>query len=154
MAFHKCRNEGCEVQIEVRNTAEGWRPFEESGNMHQCQYSEYAKKQRAYQHEQEKNNHGYESFQDIKQDALGTPKNNFVDTKAESPKQMYERYVDHTLVQPPKLKLKILTSTEAEGLSLLYNTFGETHTIRFSQYQIAGSLYTIAVFFEEIPLKQ
>lgn len=61
-------------------------------------------------------------------------------------------YVDHT--QGPKLKLKVLTSTEAEGLSLVYNNFGDSHNIRFSQYQIAGSLYTIAVWYEEIPLKQ
>ena len=146
MTFKKCKNEGCEVQIEVRNTAEGWRPFEESGNKHNCQYSEYARKQRLGQQtetskqneEKIKNNHGNEPEAMI------------------SPKQYVERleskYVDHT--QGQKLKLKVLTSTEAEGLSLLYNTFGETHTIRFSQYQVAGSLYTIAVWYEEIPLKQ
>ena len=72
------------------------------------------------------------------------------ESKPISPKEYVERlgYVDHT--QGQKLKLKVLTSPEAEGLSLLYNTFGETHTIRFSQYQIAGSLYTIAVWYEEI----
>ena len=59
-----------------------------------------------------------------------------------------KEFVDHT--QGQKLKLKVLTSTEAEGLALAYNSFGESHNIKFSQYQVAGSLYTIAVFFEEI----
>lgn len=66
--------------------------------------------------------------------------------------QASNKYVDHT--QGPKLKLKILTDPTPEGLAHLYNSFGDSHNIRFSQYQIAGSLYTIAVFFEEIPLKQ
>lgn len=73
--------------------------------------------------------------------------NELVQAKPESPKEMYERYVDHT--QPQKLKLKVITSTEAEGLALAYNNFGETHNIRFSQYQVAGSLYTIAVWYSE-----
>lgn len=61
-------------------------------------------------------------------------------------------YVDHTKGQ--KLKLKVLTDPTPEGLSHLYNSFGENHNIRFSQYHPQGSLYTIAVFFEEVPLKQ
>ena len=32
----------------------------------------------------------------------------------------------------------------------MYNTFGETHTIRLAVYQVAGSLYTIAVWYEEV----
>lgn len=149
MTFKKCRNSGCEVQIEVRNTGEGWRPFEESGNMHQCQHSEYAKTHRGLQQEQ-KNNHGNEN-----QSSTSTVKG-WIPTKEQAEKIAEEtkNYVDHTLAQGQKLKLKILTSTEAEGLSLLYNTFGESHNIRFSQYQVAGSLYTIAVWYEELPLKQ
>ena len=150
MAFHKCRNNGCEIQIEVRNTAEGWRPYEESGNMHQCQHSEYAKKQRAAgfhiqdrtEQEQEKNDHGNEN-----QTITSA-------TNEQKIKKANGDYVDHTLAATAKLKLKILTDPTPEGLSLLYNSFGESHNIRFSQYHPQGSLYTIAVFFEEIPLKQ
>jgi len=57
-----------------------------------------------------------------------------------------QEYVDHT--QPPKIKLKILTDPTPEGLALQYNNF--QHNIKFSQYQIAGSLYTIAIYYEEI----
>ena len=55
-------------------------------------------------------------------------------------------YVDHTL--PPKLKLKILTDPTPEGLIQKYNDF--PHPIKFSQDQLAPSLYTIAVYFEEV----
>jgi rRNA maturation endonuclease Nob1 len=92
-----------------------------------------------------KNDHGNEESKPL---TLKHPENIGTATiKVESPKEMYERYVDHT--QGQKLKLKVLTSTEAEGLSLAYNTFGESHNIKFSQYQIAGSLYTIAVWYSE-----
>ena len=47
MTFKKCKYDGCEVQVEMRSTDVGWRPFEESGNKHNCQYSDYAKKQKA-----------------------------------------------------------------------------------------------------------
>ena len=63
-------------------------------------------------------------------------------------------YVDHTLAATAKLKLKVLTDPTPEGLALLYNNFGDSHNIRFSQYHVQGALYTIAVFFEEVPLKQ
>lgn len=74
--------------------------------------------------------------------------NELVQAKPESPKEMFERYVDHT--QGQKLKLKIFTDPTTEGLMLSYNSFAEKNSIKFSQYQIAGSLYTIAVWFEEI----
>ena len=144
MTFKKCKNEGCEIQIEVRNTAEGWRPFEESGNMHQCQHSEYAKAHRAIKEQTETSRQNEEKIKNG---------NELVQDKAESPKEMYERYVDHTIVQSPKLKLKILTDPTPEGLALTYNIFGESHKIQFSQYHPVNALYTIAVFFEEIPLK-
>ena len=57
-------------------------------------------------------------------------------------------YVDHT--QGQKLKLKIFTDPNPEGLMLIYNNFAEWNNIKFSQYQIAGSLYTIAVWYEEV----
>ena len=121
--FKKCKNEGCEVQIEVRNTAEGWRPFEESGNKHNCQYSEYAKKLR----QQEKDDHGNETVYDI------TP-----------PKQ---EYVDHTL--KPELILKTLIDPTPEGIDLKYNNFAKEHKIRYSQSHVLGSQYTVYVWYEE-----
>lgn len=100
----------------------------DTGGLHTIERCKEAKAK-----QEQKNNHGNEP-------------------EAISPRQYVERlenkFVDHT--QGQKLKLKVLTSTEAEGLSLLYNTFGESHNIRFSQYQVAGSLYTIAVWYEEI----
>jgi len=137
MAFHKCRNEGCEVQIEVRNTAEGWRPFEESGSKHNCQFSDYAKKQRGIQpgetihgryDDEEKNDHGNETVYDI------TP-----------PKQ---EYVDHT--QGQKLKLKTITDPTPEGMDLKYNRLAEEQNIRWSQSHVTGSQYTMFVWYEEV----
>ena len=46
-------------------------------------------------------------------------------TNQQKIKEVNGGYVDHTQGIKEKLKLKVLTSTEAEGLSLLYNTFGE-----------------------------
>ena len=57
----------------------------------------------------------------------------------------YTKYVDHTL--KPDLKLKILTDPTPEGLAQKYNAFEKP--IKFSQYQLAPSLYTIAVYYEE-----
>jgi len=54
-------------------------------------------------------------------------------------------YVDHTL--KPDLKLKILTDPTPEGLAQKYNAFEKP--IKFSQYQLAPSLYTIAVYYED-----
>ena len=56
------------------------------------------------------------------------------------------KYVDHTL--KPELKLKILVDPTAEGLAKQYNSFEKP--IKFSQYQLAPSLYTIAVYYEEV----
>jgi hypothetical protein len=107
-----------------------------SGGLHTKERCEEMKaKAKTVQGEKNHNDHGNELSSSIKTQLVTASTND---------------YLDHTIAQPQKLKLKVLTSTEAEGLSLLYNTFGESHNIRFSQYQIAGSLYTIAVFFEEI----
>ena len=84
---------------------------------------------------EQKNDHGNEDYNPIKETQR------FSNVLPSEKKD----YVDHT--QGQKLKLKILTSTEAEGLALAYNNF--PHPIKFSQYQIAGSLYTIAIYYEE-----
>jgi hypothetical protein len=42
MTFRKCKY-GCGLMIETRNTDEGWRPFLESGEMHNCPESPYNK---------------------------------------------------------------------------------------------------------------
>lgn len=54
-------------------------------------------------------------------------------------------YLDHTL--KPELKLKILVDPTAEGLAEKYNSFEKP--IKFSQYQLAPSLYTIAIYYED-----
>ena len=129
---------GCGVMLDAWD--EEARKYREagSGGLHTKERCEEMKaKARLQQGEKNHNDHGNELVQDT--------------TRAESPKEMYERYVDHT--QGPKLKLKVLTSTEAEGLSLLYNTFGESHNIRFSQSHVTGSHYVIFVWYEEIPLR-
>jgi hypothetical protein len=141
---------------------EGWddeaRKYKESGTggLHtkeRCQEAKAKLKQSigsapTTEYLEAKNDHGNELTESRQNNAWKTS-NVGTNTLSEQEKL---GYVDHT--QGQKLKLKVLTSTEAEGLSLLYNTFGDSHTIRFSQYQIAGSLYTIAIFFEEVPLKQ
>ncbi len=90
---------------------------------------------------EQKNDHGNESL------GFGSAEKQ-VEALKRAVRREAAEYVDHT--QGQKLKLKVLTSTEAEGLALAYNNFGEKNTIRFSQYQIAGSLYTIAIFYEEV----
>ena len=94
----------------------------------------------------EKDDHGNENVE-----AIGRFAEVMLDHGNESisPKEYVERlgYVDHT--QGQKLKLKIFTDPNPEGLMLIYNNFAEWNNIKFSQYQIAGSLYTIAVWYSE-----
>lgn len=147
MTFKKCRNEGCEIQIEVRNTAEGWRPFEESGNKHNCQYSDYAKKQRA----EEKNDHGNELV--------------------ESPKEMYQRmegktsddliskdYVDHTQQSKGASKCIIFFSSQPTDVTDEYNQFLAKNKDRIRTQGAHdhitkdddGMLFSIFLYYEEI----
>jgi len=139
MTFKKCRNEGCEVQIEVRNTAEGWRPFEENGNKHNCQYSDYAKKQRGKMKEE------WEEMRDFK------PKEDKDDHGNEMvqgfPIPTVKEYVDHTL--KPDFNLKTLTDPTPEGIDLKYNNFAKEHKIRYSQSHVLGSQYTVYVWYED-----
>ena len=85
---------------------------------------------------EQKNDHGNENFPPV------TSQNYIND---HMPKQ--DKFVDHTL--KPELKLKILTDPTPEGLAQKYNSFEKT--IKFSQYQLAPSLYTIAIYYEEKP---
>jgi hypothetical protein len=134
LAFKKCRNEGCEVLIEVRNTAEGWRPYEESGSKHNCQFSEYAKKQKATfgeRLEMDKDDHGNEeTFQ-------GFP----IATKSE--------YVDHTLARPSKVK--IFHSESSDLVEIQYNEFLESKKFQWTRAQLGtkGNEFAIALYYEE-----
>ena len=130
---------GCGVMLDAWD--EEARKYREagSGGLHTKERCEEMKaKSKVQQGEKNHNNHGNELVQD-----LPTGSFNYEEKTYGKPP-----YVDHT--QPQKLKLKVLTDPTPEGLSLLYNSFGESHNIRFSQYHPQGSLYTIAVFFEEI----
>lgn len=141
MAFKKCRNEGCEIQIEVRNTAEGWRPYEESGNKHNCQFSDYGKKQRAIQEEQ-KNNHGNEIVQPLQP----------TEELAKPP------YVDHTLAAPGKgfAKIKFFVGTkeevEEEYNGFRYVSHGKI-TVFGTQLAVDNGIITFALNYEEIAEK-
>ena len=155
MAFHKCRNEGCEVQIEVRNTAEGWRPFEESGSKHNCQFSDYAKKQRGIQQgetihgrydDEEKNDHGNELLQQMENVRKSTP--DLFNALAKEDPTLIRGYVDHT--QGQKLKLKTITDPTPEGMDLKYNRLAAEQNIRWSQSHVTGSQYTMFVWYEEV----
>lgn len=108
-----------------------------SGGLHTRERCEELKSQLAA-----KNNHGNETATQPLRPTINT------DEPVKPP------YVDHTIAQGPKLKLKILTDPTPEGLALAYNNFGENHKIQFSQYHPVNALYTIAVWYEEMPLKQ
>jgi hypothetical protein len=43
MPLQQCRY-GCNTMIEVKQTPEGWRPFEDNGDMHDCPKSPYNQK--------------------------------------------------------------------------------------------------------------
>jgi len=152
MTFKKCKYDGCDVQVEMRNTDFGWRPFEESGNKHNCQFSEYAKKQRALgenttrileqripaaevmrEQEEQKNDHDNENFS-TRPIALST--------------QPMTAFVDHTL--KPKLKYRTITDPTPEGYDHKLNDFAQTHNIHYTQTHIAGSLYVAVVMYEEL----
>jgi hypothetical protein len=152
MAFKKCRNEGCEVLIEVRNTAEGWRPFEESGNKHNCQFSDYAKKQRgekpingvigfpAATRGEDKDDHGNEEFNG---------------TTAKGPNLEFAgpelKYVDHTAKGASKVKIFYAPGTEV--LEEQYNNFLKINNgqikVQGGQFQIRDGGFAIALYYEE-----
>lgn len=140
-----------------------------SGGLHTRERCEELKAQLA-----QKNDHGNEDYGELKDlKIIKDIDQKRAESKPVSPKEYFENrfstttattggntevvkgpYVDHTQGLKEKLKLKVLTDPTPEGLSLLYNNFGESHNIRFSQYHPVNALYTIAVFFEEVPLKQ
>ena len=96
-----------------------------SGGLHTKERCEEMKaKSRGQQGE--KNNHCNENI------GGGGAKVHGILKKMQDDEAKAEGYVDHT--QGPKLKLKVLTDPTPEGLSLLYNNFGDSHNIRFSQY--------------------
>ena len=91
-----------------------------------------------------KNDHGNESFQDIKQDALGTPKKDFV---------------DHTLTRPSKCK--IFFGNFAPDVEKDYEEFqrGKRFSWARAQSHVTPQddpegqvLFTIFLYYEEAPL--
>jgi hypothetical protein len=142
MAFKKCKNVGCEIMIEVRNTAEGWRPFEESGSKHNCQFSDYAKKQRGtigtIQGE-DKDDHGNERT------FVGETMtdSNTIDAKV--------KFVDHTA--KGQSKLKIFYSDIPSDVEQEYNEFLTKNNGRIKvqggQFQSNQNWFAIALYYEE-----
>jgi hypothetical protein len=78
-----------------------------------------------------KNDHGNESFTSI---------------PVADERPTTNRFVDHT--QGSDWAFTIFTDPTPEGLSLKVNNFRKEHKVRAGQYQIAGSLYTIAIWYE------
>lgn len=153
MTFRQCRNEGCEEIIEVRKTADGWRPFLESGQMHQCQFSEYAKKQRAFQQE-DKNDHGNElpSVRELK--AIDEIEERRAERIQGFPIPTVKEYVDHTLAGIPQI-ITIVGDT-AEEMDDFVNSWlrKEHHRIRFKggqrAYRNKDDRHEITLYYEEI----
>ena len=161
MTFKKCRNSGCEIMIEVRNTAEGWRPYEESGNMHQCQFSPYALKQRAVQQPSNNNHNGgnedvdRRSFDEVAKTVKGwIPTKEQADQVAEETKN----YVDHTMAGIPQIITVVGDSPEE--MDDLANSWlkKEAGRIRFKGGQRAvrnkDDRHEITLYYEEIGAKQ
>ena len=148
MTFKKCRNEGCEIMIEVRNTAEGWRPYEESGNKHNCQFSDYAKKQR----EQEKNDHGNESFPPTgaKKILELTPEG------MELLKETEKGYIDHTAKGASKVAIfsnETKMDTQEAYIEFLRINNGKIKTQGAHDHVTKDDgdlIYTIYLYYEEI----
>lgn len=82
----------------------------------------------------QKNDHGNETFQDIKQDALGTPKDNFV---------------DHTAKGQPKLKS--FSASTTEQLDDMVNGFLTIVGDRFrgGQFHTTDKGFAAGLWYEE-----
>jgi hypothetical protein len=67
---------------------------------------------------------------------------------AEKSKTSEDKFVDHTA--KAQLRLKTITDPTPEGMDVKYNKLAAEYNVKFSQYHPLGSLYTIAVYYEEM----
>ena len=137
---------GCGIMLEGFDEEQRKYLEAQTGGLHTKERCQEAKAKKEQRGEKQTNVEAIGRFAEVMLDDHGN--------ESISPKEYVERleskhteYVDHT--QGQKLKLKIFTDPNPEGLELIYNNFAEWNNIKFSQYQIAGSLYTIAVWYEE-----
>lgn len=105
-----------------------------SGGLHTKERCQEAKAKK-----EQKDDHGNELVQDT--------------TKAESPKEMYERYVDHT--QQKQQRFIAFSSTGAQSLTKMVddwidqnNDFMRVKLI--GQLQLDNGVFAIALYYEEI----
>jgi hypothetical protein len=122
--------------------------------MHQCQHSEYAKKQKAAgfhvqdrQEEQQKNDHGNELTESRQNNAWKTS-NVGTNTLSEQEKL---GYVDHTLAA--KGHFRAFVSATVEELNEVANRWLEVQNVRFKQWgqlQMIADKFAIALYYEEI----
>jgi len=100
---------------------------------------------------EQKNDHGNELVQQMENVRKRTP--DLFEALAKDDQSFIvdsnhdKKYVDHTL--KPKLKIKTFFDPTPEGLDLQVNNFIDTHNVRHGQYQMAGSLYSTQVWYEE-----
>ena len=95
---------------------------------------------------EQKNDHGNELLQQMENVRKSTP--DLFNALAKEDPTLIRGYVDHT--QGQKLKLKTITDPTPEGMDLKYNRLAAEQNVKFSQYHPLGSLYTIAVWYEEV----
>ena len=146
MTFKPCKF-GCDILVEVRQTAAGWRPFEEAGNMHDCPKSPYNQQNRNHKPKQQMIEPTEEEWKNLQQDKDDHGNETVYDMSPPKPKQ---EFVDHTVSIKSHLKYKTITDPSPEGFDLKLNDFAETHNIHYTQTHIAGSLYVAVVMYEEL----
>lgn len=147
MTFKPCKF-GCDILVEVRQTAAGWRPFEEAGNMHDCPKSPYNQQNRNHKPKQQMIEPTEEEWKNLQQEK----DNHGNETVYDSPPK--QEFVDHTAGTKGQSKVKIFLSTIGVNLENAYNDFlrdknGKIRT-QGAQFQMSGDGFAIALYYEEL----
>jgi hypothetical protein len=144
MTFKPCKF-GCDILVEVRQTAAGWRPFEEAGNMHDCPKSPYNQQNRNNKPKQQMIEPTEQEWKNLQQEKDDHGNETVYDSP---PKQ---EFVDHTA--GTKGYFKAFTAITVRELNEVANSWLQMQNVRFKQWgqlQVTEDGFAIALYYEEL----
>jgi len=148
MTFRPCKF-GCDILVEVRQTAAGWRPFEEAGNMHDCPKSPYNQQNRNHKPKQQMIEPTEEEWKNLQQEKDDHGNETVYDMSPPKPKQ---EFVDHTA--GTKGYFRAFAAPTVDELNKVANGWLDTTPdIRYKQWgqlQVTKDGFAIALYYEEL----
>ena len=152
MTFRPCKF-GCDILVEVRQTAAGWRPFEDAGNMHDCPKSPYNQNQnRNHKPKQQMIEPTEEEWKNLQQEKDDHGNETVYDSPPKSTTAPKQEFVDHTV--GTKGYFKAFAAPTVDELNKVANGWLDTTPeIRYKQWgqlQVTKDGFAIALYYEEV----